>query len=279
MNVENFWRQLKHDYLHHVARPRLDTLVWFLIYKVTPSYFARSEILDDCYRMGRSKQLTTYQKYFKSSWKNLQKREISGKPYITKVNEWTCTCGRQKFDTHHLCKHLVQAVPDPPIYFWRQVIRRRILPIYRHPALIPKASDNACITNVGELEADGGNITDGDDHIWCGDKRTLEGGGGWRDTGFLAGNRLGGSTNRVGNLKRARAEHDGEIPVSGESQLQEDAREHKRIRTVECIDLTSSSPPREIATTEYEQVDEIPRSSSPIEYGSADENEVSFFKA
>ncbi|KAG6822317.1 hypothetical protein H0H92_013823, partial [Tricholoma furcatifolium] len=41
MNVENFWRQLKHDYLHNVTRPRLDQLVWILINRVTPSYLSR----------------------------------------------------------------------------------------------------------------------------------------------------------------------------------------------------------------------------------------------
>ncbi|KAM6491725.1 hypothetical protein JOM56_012765, partial [Amanita muscaria] len=38
MNVENFWRQLKHDYLHRAVHPRLDRLVWTLIHKVTPAY-------------------------------------------------------------------------------------------------------------------------------------------------------------------------------------------------------------------------------------------------
>ena len=47
MNVENFWQQLKHDRLHHIAWPRLDHLVWILIHKVTPAYFAQAEILND----------------------------------------------------------------------------------------------------------------------------------------------------------------------------------------------------------------------------------------
>jgi len=106
MGVENFWRQLKHDYLHHVARPRLDHLVWILINKVTPAYIARAEIMNDSYRLGRPKQLTTYQKYFKSSWKKLSERTLSGKEYHTNVEEWTCTCGQQKYNCHHLCKHL-----------------------------------------------------------------------------------------------------------------------------------------------------------------------------
>ncbi|KII86094.1 hypothetical protein PLICRDRAFT_115226, partial [Plicaturopsis crispa FD-325 SS-3] len=67
MNVENFWRRLKHDYLHHLLRPRLDLLVWVLISTVTPDSIARSEILEDTHRLGRSKPLSTYQKYFKTS--------------------------------------------------------------------------------------------------------------------------------------------------------------------------------------------------------------------
>lgn len=49
MNVENFWRQLKHGFLHNHVRPRLDLLVWILVTKVTPAYLARAHILDDGY--------------------------------------------------------------------------------------------------------------------------------------------------------------------------------------------------------------------------------------
>ncbi|KAJ7572871.1 hypothetical protein C8J56DRAFT_1138078, partial [Mycena floridula] len=38
MTVENFWKQLKHDFLHHIVHPRLDQLVWILIYEVNPAY-------------------------------------------------------------------------------------------------------------------------------------------------------------------------------------------------------------------------------------------------
>ncbi|KAJ7578860.1 hypothetical protein C8J56DRAFT_797046, partial [Mycena floridula] len=41
MTVENFWKQLKHDYLHHIIHPRLDQLIYILIYDVTPAYFVR----------------------------------------------------------------------------------------------------------------------------------------------------------------------------------------------------------------------------------------------
>ena len=62
--------------LHHVARPRLDHLVWILINKVTPEYFARAEFLQDTHRMGRPKEFLTYQKYFKTAWQKLAKAAI-----------------------------------------------------------------------------------------------------------------------------------------------------------------------------------------------------------
>ncbi|THU75958.1 hypothetical protein K435DRAFT_706020 [Dendrothele bispora CBS 962.96] len=54
MNVENFWKQLKHENLHHVLNPRLDQLVWILIHEVVPSYFHRATHLDTTTRLGRS---------------------------------------------------------------------------------------------------------------------------------------------------------------------------------------------------------------------------------
>jgi hypothetical protein len=183
MGVENFWHQLKHDFLHHFVRPRLDQLVWILINNVTPTYMARAELLEDTHRLGRLKPLTTYQKAFKKSWKALAKLPVSGRCYDTNVAQWTCKCGRQKYHCHHLCKHLVQAVKPPPASFWHSIIRRRTTPIYRHPLLVQIGED-------GQLEPmdspafhnpDNGSITDGDDHIWLGDKDVLEGGGGWRD--------------------------------------------------------------------------------------------------
>ncbi|KAJ7586139.1 hypothetical protein C8J56DRAFT_743873, partial [Mycena floridula] len=86
--------------------------------------------------IGRAPALTNFQKSFKSHWAKLQKMGLSGKVYITSVKDWTCTCGRQKFDRYHLCKHLVQSVPDLSLSFWTQVIRRRVLPLYRHVELV-----------------------------------------------------------------------------------------------------------------------------------------------
>jgi hypothetical protein len=180
MNVENFWRQLKHDFLHHLLHPRLDQLVWILISNVTPEYVRRGEVLEDTHRIGRSKPLTTYQKYFKSSWLALSKATVSDNQYSPDVARWTCKCGQQKYDRHCLCKHLVQAVPPPPVKFWGQVYRRRSTPIYRHPALVPILEGQPWVEHE-YADPDDGSITDGDDHIWVGNPEVLRGGGGWRD--------------------------------------------------------------------------------------------------
>ncbi|CAA7270392.1 unnamed protein product [Cyclocybe aegerita] len=49
MSVENFWKQLKHNFIPTTTHPRLDHLVWILIYRVTPAYIARMDTLNDNY--------------------------------------------------------------------------------------------------------------------------------------------------------------------------------------------------------------------------------------
>ncbi|KAJ6568838.1 hypothetical protein B0H19DRAFT_865614, partial [Mycena capillaripes] len=173
MNVENFWKQLKHGFLHNHFRPRLDLLVWILITKITPAYLVRAQVLDNGYRMGRSKPLTPFQKRFKAAWLALLKVPVSDdadRKYITCVAKWTCTCKANKFHSCHLCKHLVQAIGLPPAHFWGQVVRRRTVPLYRHPLLVSKDEEPGQY-----VEPTDGNITDGDDHAWSGDRTVLEG--------------------------------------------------------------------------------------------------------
>ncbi|KAJ7593166.1 hypothetical protein C8J56DRAFT_718952, partial [Mycena floridula] len=76
----------------------------------------------------------------------------------------------QKYDQHHLCKHLVQAIPDPPTKFWQQIMHHHTLPIYQHPALHSK--DNTEVP-AGYVEADDGCITDGDDYVWSGNHELM----------------------------------------------------------------------------------------------------------
>ena len=218
MGIENFWRQLKHNYLHHVARPWLDHLVWILIYKVTPSYFARTQILDDTHHLGRSKPLTTYQRVFKKSWLTLMKKEISNKAYTINVSTWTCNCRHQKYHCHHLCKHLVQAVGLPDKRFFRTVVRRRVVPIYQHPLLVLKGS------TPGEYVEPDEAITDGDDNKWSGDRKLLNGNnGGWK--------KLVDGPKSVGSAV-------GEIAVSGSRQSKK--RTHENVETEEQNHNTDS---------------------------------------
>ncbi|KAH6906210.1 hypothetical protein BKA70DRAFT_1080260, partial [Coprinopsis sp. MPI-PUGE-AT-0042] len=162
MGVENFWRQLKHDFLHNNPCPRLDhirkqcifSLVWIIINKVTPSYYARLATQSRSYTAGRSKSLTSFQKYFKSNWTALSKAKIRNTAYLVDVDSWTCNCGQQKYNPFHICKHLVQKVGGPlPLRFWQQLRRRRTSPLYIHPAIQPLRQS---ISHIGS-------ITDGDD--------------------------------------------------------------------------------------------------------------------
>lgn len=209
MNVENFWKQLKHDFLHHLIHPRLDHLVWILCTKVVPVWMSRAEALEDDHRAGRSKALTTYQTYFKRAWKVLATAPVSSRTYETNVRTWQCNCGRQKYDTHALCKHLVQAVPHPPPHFWRVIIRRRTVPIYRHPALRDKRDPiDDTVPDSEYVDVDKGSVTDGDDHKWVGDTAVWAGDGGWRALdASIAAERLRGKrpAGREGSISSSRS--------------------------------------------------------------------------
>jgi hypothetical protein len=240
MGTENFWRQLKHNYLHHTLRPRLDHLVWILINKVTPEYIARAEILEDTHRLGRSKPLSTYQRYFKSAWKKLVEVPASGCKYITRIEEWSCNCGQQKYHPQHLCKHLVQAVPPPPLTFWRQVIRRRAAPLYRHPALIPKDEDSD--GHDGGMygsyyNPDDGSITDGDDHVWIGDPDVLMSGE-WRDfdiQGMLGKRPRSVMSTSVGDGLSSSAEQDMNEIHEQLNDPEDSDLEHEVCQTHSCV--------------------------------------------
>jgi hypothetical protein len=180
MKVGNFWRQMKVDRLTRHRRPRLDHLTWTIVSEVLPSYMQAGARLEDTYRLGRSRELTTTQKYFKRAWRRLQKLPVSDKSYVTSVAWWTCNCGQQKYEPNHLCKHLVQAVRPPPPSFFTEIFRRRTRPLYRHPCLV----DKACPSDGSYVDAGAGSITDGDDHVWLGDDSILRGGR-WREFGNI----------------------------------------------------------------------------------------------
>lgn len=216
---------------------------------------------------------------------------MSDKVYDTRVDEWTCNCGRQKYDRHHLCKHLVQAVGTPPIPFWSQIYRRRALPIYRHPDLVSISDAQSGTKRRTHIEIDG-NITDGDDHIWTGSREVLEGEGGWKT-------QLSKANISLVLGKRTHEHYENDQTISKKSKLDvskvaksavpgDSDQSHKATSTnlasksseklpPTYIDLTMSSPPRtemEAVVGEQDQAAQW-QSSSPIAYGSDDEEDVS----
>nr|GAT54443.1 predicted protein [Mycena chlorophos] len=134
MAVENFWRNLKHDTLHHLAHPRLDQLVYLIATQVLPRAEEKMQKFDPEYRLGRSHALTPLQTAIKTEFKRLAKRKIGTHEYTVDVSRWICNCGQQKYSAYLLCKHLVQALKDVDPNFFRQAIRRRVIPFYTHPS-------------------------------------------------------------------------------------------------------------------------------------------------
>ncbi|KAJ6458878.1 hypothetical protein C8R47DRAFT_1244886 [Mycena vitilis] len=156
MAVENFWRNLKHETLHHLVHPRLDQLVYLILTDVVAAFAAKMRIFDEDYRPGRPKPLTPFQKAFKARWKVLAARPLGTRQYKIDLVRWLCWCGSQKYDAYCLCKHLVQAVEPPDPVFFREVIRRRVVPLCRHRLLKPK---DGFELEFGEVD---GSVSDGD---------------------------------------------------------------------------------------------------------------------
>jgi hypothetical protein len=155
MAVENFWRNLKHETLHHLLHPRLDQLIYLIATDVLPAFEAKMQNFESDHRAGRVKSLTPWQKAFKQEWKKLAARKLGTCTYNTCVADWTCSCGQQKYNAYLLCKHLVHAVCTPdPAFFWE--VRRRVIPFYWHPLLKPKDGPE-----LDQMD-DPGSITDGD---------------------------------------------------------------------------------------------------------------------
>ncbi|KAG6808374.1 hypothetical protein H0H92_007078, partial [Tricholoma furcatifolium] len=200
--------------------------------------------------------------------------------------------GLQLWTTKHLCKHLVQAVGTPEPNFWRDVYRRRVAPIYRHSALISTPF------------ADDGSITDGDDHVWTGN-RTILGQGQWRDVVADVAALTASSADQVLG-KRCRESEDiihrdlvkKKRPNSGSPSAVDEESNPRSSPGFEEITPASFNcasspgfeeiePPIRSSSPGFQEIDppnlasspgfeEIPppyRSSSPIEYGSGDEAE------
>ena len=150
MITENHWKRLKHGYLRFKTWSPLDQTVFIIINSMLYSYIHTSNTLDPDYRIGRSRALTSWQRAFKASWNSLANRQLSTRWYYTDVPNWTCRCGTQDMHTYHLCKHLVHHAQKPPMAFWEEIWRRRVMPLYQH-------------SHLGNRDYGMGNTSDGDD--------------------------------------------------------------------------------------------------------------------
>ena len=129
MVVEAMWRNFKRLVLYLYNRPRVDFATFALVTQALPGYRHKLlRILNDP-REGRATSLHGEQIPIKKAWLLLRDRKIKGE-YDTKVEEWTCSCGLQKFHSYLLCKHLVQKVPRPPALWWTTLVQRHTPPFY-----------------------------------------------------------------------------------------------------------------------------------------------------
>jgi hypothetical protein len=132
------WRRIKHDFLHHFHKPRLDLLVWILVAKLAPTYYRKLDnLLIDT---GRFRELPAWRKSFKSDWKRAAQAPISlpiNPKYQPNPYKWVCTCPHFSTSRFLLCKHLVQSVhPVSPLFFL-EAKRNRTWPFWSHPSLVP----------------------------------------------------------------------------------------------------------------------------------------------
>ncbi|KAI9059933.1 hypothetical protein FKP32DRAFT_1760738 [Trametes sanguinea] len=132
MVVEALWRGVKRLVLHLFNRPPIDLALYAIVTKAVPPYRLALDTIIRNPRAGRAASLSHTQVAFKQAWQRLLKVPIRGS-YATDVSRWTCDCGAQKYHSHLLCKHLVQAVGRLPASWWPVATRYHITPFYTVP--------------------------------------------------------------------------------------------------------------------------------------------------
>lgn len=152
-HMNHSWRRIKHDFLHHFHKPRLDLLAWILIDKLAPGYYNR---LDSTFaKIGRFRELPSWRRDFKRAWNKAVKTPFTGSlnpGYRPQAHLWVCTCPSFVTSRFLLCKHLVQSVqPVPPIFFL-EATRNRRAPFWSHPALVPLEMGPAWLKAAGPQE-------------------------------------------------------------------------------------------------------------------------------
>ncbi|KAI0824106.1 hypothetical protein BC628DRAFT_1379831 [Trametes gibbosa] len=145
MIVESLWRGIKRLVLRQYNRPRIDFAQYSIVTAALTRYcLTLGEILENT-RAARAASLSHTQESFKRAWERLEKAPIRGE-YSTDIRQWTCDCGSQKYHTHLLCKHLVQAAGHPHADWWPTVTRYHIPPFYTVPVdgITPAAPETMC---------------------------------------------------------------------------------------------------------------------------------------
>jgi hypothetical protein len=161
--TEFSWRRIKHDFLHHFHAPRCDLLAWILVTKLAPSYYRKLDrLLVDT---GRYRELPSWRKCFKSTWRKLEKKQITlplNAAYKPDTKKWVCTCPSFATSRFLLCKHLVQAVHTVPPIFYLEARRQRTSPFWVHETLKPLNNDDSDTEQVGQAASQDNIDTDTD---------------------------------------------------------------------------------------------------------------------
>jgi hypothetical protein len=103
---------------------------------------------------GRYRELPSWRKEFKRTWKKLAKTPIElpiNDKYRPDSRRWVCTCPNFVRSRFLVCKHLVQSVQQVPPLFFLEVKRNRTTPIWQHPSLIPLEldADTSSVVSAG----------------------------------------------------------------------------------------------------------------------------------
>ncbi|KIJ26521.1 hypothetical protein M422DRAFT_272397 [Sphaerobolus stellatus SS14] len=137
MIYESHWRKIKHDYLSHFHKPRLDILVWILMKKYLPYYSEKLKLLQT-YTGRIYRNLPAWRKAFKKEWRRCETATVSDEinpKYAPNVQRWVCTCPSFARSRFLICKHLVHMAKPVSPKFFHVVKRCRTTPFWQHPDL------------------------------------------------------------------------------------------------------------------------------------------------
>src|SRR5207253_10856671 len=117
--IEQHWKLLKHKFLKLFVRPRLDLLIYIIIYHVFP-YKRRKWV-----QHLNTRELPRWYSKFKQQWRHCYDEACSGngilttlergeRLYDTRRDNWTCGCSYYQQRPPKVCKHLVAGLEKAP---------------------------------------------------------------------------------------------------------------------------------------------------------------------